>query len=118
MPRYQLIAFDWDGTLFDSTACIVASIRAAAREFGLADPGVERARHVIGLSLEPALRIALPDLPAEHARELVNVYRRHYFATVHEVTLFEGVPEMLHDVQVEATFPDGTKLVTVHHPIP
>lgn len=28
-----------------------------------------------------------------------------------------GVPEMLHDVQVEATFPDGTKLVTVHHPI-
>lgn len=29
----------------------------------------------------------------------------------------EGVPEMVHDVQVEATFPDGTKLVTVHHPI-
>ena len=29
-----------------------------------------------------------------------------------------GVPEMLDDVQVEATFPDGTKLVTVHHPIP
>jgi len=28
-----------------------------------------------------------------------------------------GVPEMIHDVQVEATFPDGTKLVTVHHPI-
>jgi urease subunit gamma len=28
------------------------------------------------------------------------------------------VPEMLYDVQVEATFPDGTKLVTVHHPIP
>jgi urease subunit gamma len=29
----------------------------------------------------------------------------------------EGVPEMIHEVQVEATFPDGTKLVTVHHPI-
>ena len=29
----------------------------------------------------------------------------------------EGVPEMIHDVQVEATFPDGTKLVTVHEPI-
>lgn len=29
----------------------------------------------------------------------------------------QGVPEMIHDVQVEATFPDGTKLVTVHHPI-
>jgi urease subunit gamma len=32
--------------------------------------------------------------------------------------VMEGVPEMLHDVQLEATFPDGTKLVTVHHPIP
>ena len=32
--------------------------------------------------------------------------------------VMEGVPEMLPDVQVEATFPDGTKLVTVHHPIP
>ncbi|BBY37054.1 urease subunit gamma [Mycobacterium mantenii] len=31
--------------------------------------------------------------------------------------VMEGVPEMLSDVQVEATFPDGTKLVTVHHPI-
>jgi urease subunit gamma len=32
--------------------------------------------------------------------------------------VMEGVPEMIHEVQVEATFPDGTKLVTVHHPIP
>ncbi|MFJ3037964.1 MULTISPECIES: urease subunit gamma [Streptomyces] len=31
--------------------------------------------------------------------------------------VMEGVPEMIHDVQVEATFPDGTKLVTVHEPI-
>lgn len=31
--------------------------------------------------------------------------------------VMEGVPEMIHEVQIEATFPDGTKLVTVHHPI-
>jgi urease subunit gamma len=31
--------------------------------------------------------------------------------------VMEGVPEMIHEVQVEATFPDGTKLVTIHHPI-
>lgn len=31
--------------------------------------------------------------------------------------VMEGVPEMVHEVQVEATFPDGTKLVTIHHPI-
>ncbi|MGH6762552.1 MAG: urease subunit gamma [Phyllobacterium sp.] len=32
--------------------------------------------------------------------------------------VMEGIPEMIHDIQVEATFPDGTKLVTVHNPIP
>ena len=32
--------------------------------------------------------------------------------------VMEGIPEMIPDIQIEATFPDGTKLVTVHHPIP
>ena len=32
--------------------------------------------------------------------------------------VMDGIPEMIHEIQVEATFPDGTKLVTVHHPIP
>jgi urease subunit gamma len=41
-----------------------------------------------------------------------------YGATILKRTdVMEGIPEMIHDVQVEATFPDGTKLVTVHHPI-
>ena len=97
--RYELIAFDWDGTLFDSTACIVKSIQAAAREMGLAEPTVERARHVIGLGLEPALQIAVPELPREQYRELAHAYRRHYFATVHEVTLFDGVPELLRELR-------------------
>ncbi len=41
-------------------------------------------------------------------------------AGAHVVTVgqvMEGIPEMIHDIQVEATFPDGTKLVTVHHPV-
>ncbi len=97
--RYELIAFDWDGTLFDSTACIVKSMQAAAREMGLAEPPPERARHVIGLGLEQALQIAVPELPQTQYRELANVYRRHYFATVHEVTLFDGVPELLRELK-------------------
>jgi len=41
-----------------------------------------------------------------------------YGATIlKRADVMEGVPEMIHDVQVEATFPDGTKLVTVHNPI-
>lgn len=93
--RYELLAFDWDGTLFDSTACIVRSIQAAARDFGLAEVPVERARHVIGLGLEAALQLAVPDLPRERYRALAQAYRQHYFATVHEVTLFAGVAELL-----------------------
>ncbi len=38
-------------------------------------------------------------------------------AVLTQAQVMEGVAEMIHDVQVEATFPDGTKLVTVHHPI-
>jgi urease subunit gamma len=39
-------------------------------------------------------------------------------AVLTRADVMEGVPEMIHDIQVEATFPDGTKLVTVHQPIP
>lgn len=97
--RFELLAFDWDGTLFDSTACIVKSIQAAARELGFEEPPLERARHVIGLGLEPALQYAVPELPRERYRDLANAYRRHYFASVHEVTLFAGVPELLRDLR-------------------
>ena len=46
MPRrYELIVFDWDGTLLDSAGAIVASIQAACRDLGLPEPDEERARH-------------------------------------------------------------------------
>jgi urease subunit gamma len=42
----------------------------------------------------------------------------HYGTTLlSRSQVMEGVPEMIHEIQVEATFPDGTKLVTVHNPI-
>lgn len=55
----------------------------------------------------------------EKARDGVSVAElMHYGATLlTRDEVMEGVPEMIPDVQVEATFPDGTKLVTVHHPI-
>ena len=39
-------------------------------------------------------------------------------AVLTRAQVMEGIPEMIHDIQIEATFPDGTKLVTVHNPIP
>ncbi|MCX8116234.1 MAG: HAD family hydrolase, partial [Burkholderiaceae bacterium] len=49
--RYDLLVFDWDGTLADSTAVIVDAIRAAAHDCGVAVPSVERASYVIGMGL-------------------------------------------------------------------
>ncbi len=94
--RFDLIAFDWDGTLFDSTALIVRSIQAACRDVGTTVPSDEQAAYVIGLGLRDALLHAAPDFPPERYAELGNAYRRHYFASQHEIVLFEGSLQMLH----------------------
>lgn len=93
--RFDLIAFDWDGTLFDSTALIVRSIQAACREVGTAVPTDEQAAYVIGLGLRDALLHAAPGFPQERYAELGNAYRRHYFDHQHDLLLFDGVLGML-----------------------
>ena len=94
--RFDLIAFDWDGTLFDSTALIVRSIQGACRDLGVAVPSDEQAAYVIGLGLHEALQHAAPGLPEASYPALGQRYRHHYFAAQHEVTLFKGTLDMLH----------------------
>ncbi len=53
--QFDLIVFDWDGTLFDSTALIVRCLQNACQDLGVAVPPVERAAYVIGLGLRDAL---------------------------------------------------------------
>ena len=95
-PRqFDLIAFDWDGTLFDSTALIARCIQAACADLGVPVPSDEDASYVIGMGLIEALQHAAPDLPRERYKELGERYRHHYFAKQHEIVLFEGTLEML-----------------------
>jgi phosphoglycolate phosphatase len=94
--RFDLIAFDWDGTLFDSTALIARCIQNACRDVGTTVPSDEQAAYVIGLGLRDALLHAAPDFPEERYPELGNRYRHHYFASQHELVLFEGTLAMLH----------------------
>jgi phosphoglycolate phosphatase len=96
MPkRFELLVFDWDGTLMDSAAAIVASIQASCRDLGLPVPGRERAAHVIGLGLKDALSYAVPELaPSEYGR-LAERYRHHYLARDPDIELFPGMREML-----------------------
>jgi phosphoglycolate phosphatase len=95
MNRYELIVFDWDGTLMDSAAMIVDSVQAAARDLGLEPPTDERARHIIGLGLGDALRHAMPDLPEDHYPELVERYRHHYLSRDHQLVLFAGADALI-----------------------
>lgn len=93
--RFDLIVFDWDGTLFDSTALIVRCIQAACADLGMPVPDAERAAYVIGLGLHDALRHAVPDLPPERYPDLGRRYRVHYMAMQHELSLFPGTVHML-----------------------
>jgi phosphoglycolate phosphatase len=93
--RFDLIVFDWDGTLFDSTGLIVRCIQSACRDIGQPVPSDEDAAYVIGLGLHDALKHAAPGLPPERYPELGARYRHHYFARQHELVLFPGTLEML-----------------------
>lgn len=93
--KYQMIVWDWDGTLMDSTPTIVDCIQKACADIGLPVPPNELASHVIGLGLAEALRIAVPSIRPEQHPQLVNRFRYYYLAKDHELTLFKGIRELL-----------------------
>ena len=96
MPRrFDLLVFDWDGTLMDSAACIAGCLQAACRDLGLAVPSDRDARYIIGLGLNDALAHVLPGVaPAEYPR-IVERYRHHFLNRDSETALFSGTAEML-----------------------
>ena len=97
--QFDLIAFDWDGTLFDSTALITRCIQNAVRDVGGAVPSDRDAAYVIGMGLMQALAHAAPDVPLDRYPELGARYRHHYIASKHDLSLFEGVLAMLTDLK-------------------
>lgn len=93
--NFDLIAFDWDGTLFDSTQIIVRCIQAAVRDVGGTVPTDKEAGYVIGLGLMQALAHAAPDVPPEKYPQLGERYRHHYAAHFGDLSLFDGVLPLL-----------------------
>ena len=95
-PRqFDLIAFDWDGTLFDSTQIITRCIQSAVVDVGGAKPTQEAASYVIGMALMQALAHAAPDVPQDKYALLGERYRFHYMQHVDDISLFDGVLPML-----------------------
>jgi len=88
----------------DSTATIVASIQAAARDLGLAVPDQRSASYVIGLGLEDAMKVVLPGLDPKSYPRVVERYRYHYLSQDKSLTLFQGAREMLLDLSAQGYF--------------
>ncbi len=97
--RFDLVVFDWDGTLLDSPAAIVHCIQSACRDLGIDPPADQVARQVIGLGLADALGTALPALERCDYPRLAERYRHHYMACDHGLQLFDGARAMLDGLQ-------------------
>jgi phosphoglycolate phosphatase len=102
--QFDLIVFDWDGTLMDSTATIVKCIQAAARDLAIPVPDKQAAAYVIGLGLMEAMQAAFPDVDPKQIPRVVERYRYHYLAQDQDLTLFEGAREMLADLSQQGYF--------------
>ncbi|MBA4000472.1 HAD-IA family hydrolase [Brevundimonas sp.] len=83
-----LAVFDIDGTLVDSRAAILEAATTAARTVGLAEPGYDEVRQIVGLSLHEALRQLAPDLTDAELAEFVAAYQGA-FRAMHERPGFE-----------------------------
>ena len=96
MPKqFDLLVFDWDGTLMDSAGAIAFSIQAASRDVGLPAPSNSEARHIIGLGLNEAIAALFPELPRADYAALVERYRHYYLARDTEIPLFAGAAETI-----------------------
>ena len=89
--RFDLLVFDWDGTLMDSAAHIAAALQAAFRDLALPVPSTAAARHVIGLGLEDAMMYLNPGLERSRYEEVADRYRVHFFAGDQGMELFPAV---------------------------
>ncbi|MBI4206219.1 MAG: HAD-IA family hydrolase [Betaproteobacteria bacterium] len=99
MPkRFDLLVFDWDGTLMDSAAAIVEAVQAACRDLALPVPTDDNARFIIGMSLHDALAHILPELdPAQHPL-VAERYRHHFLLRDSGTALFPGAAETIKEL--------------------
>lgn len=98
VKRFDLLVFDWDGTLLDSTGAIVAAVQAACRDLDHPEPSDEDARQVIGLGLADALRQSVPALPETLFPQMIERYRHHYLGSDDKLRLFDGAFELIEEL--------------------
>ncbi len=100
--KFDLIIFDWDGTLIDSIDWIARCLKKAGELCGLAEPEHQAAKDVIGLSIDKAMHALFPGTDADIQKQLISHYSREYFSKeISRDDLFTGVYDMLLQLKVD-----------------
>ncbi|HCU85577.1 HAD family hydrolase [Methylophilus sp. UBA6697] len=95
MKQFDLVVWDWDGTIADSTGMITQALIKAADEAGLPALSEERARSIIGLGLRESIEVLYGDIPEFQAQALANNYQRLYYANENNILLFAGIADTI-----------------------
>ncbi len=93
--QFDLIVWDWDGTLADSTGMITSALLKAAEQVGLPALSPQTASNIIGLGLRESIQSLYGDIPAEQAQALATQYTTNYYAGESEIPLFAGAVDTI-----------------------
>ncbi|ADI29887.1 HAD-IA family hydrolase [Methylotenera versatilis] len=93
--QFDLIVWDWDGTLADSTGMITNALLKAAEQVGLPALTPQTASNIIGLGLRESIQTLYGDIPAEQAQALATQYTTNYYAGESEIPLFTGAADTI-----------------------
>lgn len=95
VKQFDLVVWDWDGTIADSTGMITQALIRAAEETGLPPLTAEKVRGIIGLGLRESIHALYGDIPQTMAQDLATAYHRRYYAGENEIVLFAGIAETI-----------------------
>ncbi|WP_417763130.1 HAD-IA family hydrolase [Shewanella sp.] len=97
---YQLVVFDWDGTLMDSIGRIIDCLQDMSHDLDLEAPSEQACRDVIGLSLSKAVKQLFPRVGSTTLEALQLRYRYHFLRRADEpLPLFNGIEQLLTELQ-------------------
>ncbi len=97
--KFEMVIWDWDGTIMNSTPTIVECMQQSCRDLGMPVPSDQIASHVIGLGIIESIRIAMPTVAEADYPLVLQRFRHYYLGKDHELTMFEGIRELLSDLK-------------------
>jgi len=104
MSQYQLIVFDWDGTLMDSTGHIVHCMQQAISQLTLPPLGDSDISQIIGLGLTEAAQALYPNITSIEVEKLANTYREIWLSNPHDTPLFDNASQLIQNLNNKEYF--------------